>query len=142
MVLRLNFWCHWLRIWAYNLKRANGKFNMADQNANNYWIWMICLVLFLTMLAIFNDESVNSTFRNKKWPVQNGWPKIKFKYKLRWNSVHAHTAQIIAETCQKYFQSFIATRILSQHFYQILKNILSQHYNVNFLKYFWKQINI
>ena len=39
---------------------------MADQNANNYCIWMIRLVLFLTVLDIFNDESVNSTFRNKK----------------------------------------------------------------------------
>ena len=43
---------------------------------------------FLTVLDIFNDESVNSTLRNKKWRDQNGWPKIKFKYKLGWNSVH------------------------------------------------------
>ena len=49
---------------------------------------MIRLVLFLTVLDIFNDESVNSTFRNKKWLDQNGWPKIKFEYKLGWNSVH------------------------------------------------------
>ena len=49
---------------------------------------MILLVLFLTVLNIFNDESVNKTFRNKKWPDQNGWPKIKFEYKLGWNSVH------------------------------------------------------
>ena len=27
---------------------------------------------FFTVLDIFNDESVNSTFRNKKWPDQNG----------------------------------------------------------------------
>ena len=27
---------------------------------------------FLTVLNIFTDESVNSTFRNKKWPDQNG----------------------------------------------------------------------
>ena len=33
---------------------------------------MIRLVLFLTVLDIFNDKSVNSTFRNKKWPDQNG----------------------------------------------------------------------
>ena len=43
---------------------------------------MIRLVLFLTILYIFNDESVNLTFRNKKFPNQNGWPKIKFEYKL------------------------------------------------------------
>ena len=36
-----------------------------------------------------------------------------------------HIAQIIAETCQKYFQSFIATEMLSQHFYRILQNISS-----------------
>ena len=56
--------------------------------------------------------------------------------------VSSHIAQNIAETCQKYFQSFIATEIFSQHFFQILQNISSQHYNFNFLKYFWKQINI
>ena len=49
---------------------------------------MIRLVLFLTVLDIFNDESVNSTFRNKKWADQNVWPKIKFEYKLGWNSVY------------------------------------------------------
>ena len=32
---------------------------------------MIRLELFLTVLDIFNDESVNSTFGNKKWPDQN-----------------------------------------------------------------------
>ena len=50
--------------------------------------------------------------------------------------IHAHIALIIAEACQKYLQSFIATEILSQHFCQILQNISSQHYNFNFLKYF------
>ena len=43
---------------------------------------MIRLVLFLTVLDIFNDEFVNPTFRNKKWPDQNGGTKIKFEYKL------------------------------------------------------------
>ena len=38
----------------------------------------------------------------------------------------SHMAQNIAETCQKYFQSFIASEILLQH------------YNFNFLKYFCK----
>ena len=61
LVVLRNFWRHWLRIWAHSLKIANGKFNMADQNANNYRIWMIRLVLFLTVLDIFNDKSVNST---------------------------------------------------------------------------------
>ena len=54
----------------------------------------------------------------------------------------AHIAQNIAGTCQKYFQYFITTEILSQNFSQIFQNILSQHCNFNFLKYFWKQINI
>ena len=44
---------------------------------------MICLVLFLTVLHIIIDEYVNLTFRNKKWPDQNGGPKIKYEYKLR-----------------------------------------------------------
>ena len=48
----------------------------------------------------------------------------------------SHIAQNIAETCQKYFQPFIAIEILSQHFYQILQNILPQRYNFNILKYF------
>ena len=34
-------------------------------------IWMIRSGLFLTVLDIFNDESVHSTFRNKKWRNQN-----------------------------------------------------------------------
>ena len=47
-----------------------------------------------------------------------------------------YIAQNIAETYQKYFQSFIAIEILPQHFFQLLENILLQHYNFNFLKYF------
>ena len=42
-------------------------------------------------------------------------------------------AQNIAETCQKYFSYFIALKILSQHFCQIL-----QHYKFEFLKHFSK----
>ena len=39
---------------------------MTDQNAITYGIWMNRLILFLTVLDIFDDEYVNSTFRNKK----------------------------------------------------------------------------
>ena len=39
---------------------------MTDQNAITYWIRMNRLILFLTVLDIFDDESVNSTFRNNK----------------------------------------------------------------------------
>ena len=51
-------------------------------------------------------------------------------------------AQNIAQTCQKYFVSIIENEILSQHFRQILQNISSQHYNFNFLKYFWNKLII
>ena len=37
-----------------------------------------------------------------------------------------HIAQIIAETCQKYFQSFIGIEKLSQYFCQILQTISLQ----------------
>ena len=47
-----------------------------------------------------------------------------------------HIAQNIAETCQKYSQSFIATEILSEYFCQILQNILSQHCNFNYWNIF------
>ena len=50
----------------------------------------------------------------------------------------SHIAQNIAETCQKYFQSFIAIEILPQHFCQLFQYISLQHYNFNFLKYFCK----
>ena len=53
-----------------------------------------------------------------------------------------HIAQNIAETCQKYFQSFIAIEIFSQYFCQVLQNISLQDYNFNILKYFCKSINI
>ena len=43
---------------------------------------MIRLVLFLTVLDIFNDESVNSTFRNKKWPDQMAEKKLNFNTNL------------------------------------------------------------
>ena len=36
---------------------------------------------------------------------------------------HTQIAQNIAETCQKYFQSFIAIEILPQHFCQLFQNI-------------------
>ena len=58
------------------------------------------------------------------------------------NTGSSHVSQNIAETCQKYFQSFIAIEILSQYFCQILQNISLQHYNFNILKYLSKQINI
>ena len=54
----------------------------------------------------------------------------------------SHIAHNIAETCQKYFQSFIAIEIMSQYFCQILQNISLQHYNFYCLKYFCKPINI
>ena len=53
-------------------------------------------------------------------------------------SIPTHIEQNIAETCQKYFQSFIAIEILPQHFCQLFQNISLQHYNFNFLKYFCK----
>ena len=49
---------------------------MTDQNAITYWIWMNRLILFLTVLDIIDDESVNSTFTNTKmaelkWSTKN-----------------------------------------------------------------------
>ena len=49
---------------------------MADKDANSYRIPMNRFVTFLIILDIFDDESVNSTFRNKKiagpiWPINN-----------------------------------------------------------------------
>ena len=63
---------------------------------------MIRLVVFLMVLDIFNNESVDSTFKNKL--------EYKFEYKL--GGFNTHIAQNIAETCQKYFQSFIAIETL------------------------------
>ena len=64
---------------------------------------------------------------------------IKFKNKKK-RYKYTHIAQNIAEICQKYF--FFTKEILSEHFCKILQNISSQHYNYNFLKYFWNEINI
>ena len=52
--------------------------------------------------------------------------------------VCTHIAQNIAETCQKYFQSFIAIEILRQYFCQLFQKLLLQHYNFNFLEFFCK----
>ena len=60
---------------------------------------------------------------------------------LKFNVI-THIAQNIAETCQKYFQSFIAIEIVPQNFCGLFQNISLQNYNFNFLKYFCKQINI
>ena len=38
---------------------------MAGENADKYWIWMTRLVVFLMVVEIFNNESVNSTFKYK-----------------------------------------------------------------------------
>ena len=54
----------------------------------------------------------------------------------------SHIAQNIAETCQKYFQSFIAIEILSKHFCQLFQNISLQRYNFHFLKYFLNTYSI
>ena len=47
---------------------------MAGWNANKYWIWMTRFVVFLMVLKIFNNESVNSTFKYKL--------EYKFEYKI------------------------------------------------------------
>ena len=47
---------------------------MASKNANKYWIWITRLVVCLMILEIFNNESVNSTFKYKL--------QYKFEYKL------------------------------------------------------------
>ena len=47
---------------------------MAVKNANKYWIRIPCLVVFLMVLEIFNNESVNSTFKYEL--------EYKFEYKL------------------------------------------------------------
>ena len=64
--------------------------------------------------------------------------KSLFVYMYQISSATTHIAQNIAETCQKYFQSFIAIEILPQHFCQLFQNISLQNYNFNFLKYFCK----
>ena len=63
---------------------------------------------------------------------------LKWVAKMFGEMESTHIAQNIAETCQKYFQSFIAIEILPQHFRQLFQNISLQHYNFNFLKYFSK----
>ena len=67
-------------------------------------------------------------FPQKFYPcIMNFWNHWNGTKKTHGSS---YIAQNIAETCQKYFQFFIAN--------QILQNISSQLYNFNFLKYFWK----
>ena len=61
---------------------------------------------------------------------------------MSYHKCSQHIAQNIAEKFQEYFQYLIAIEILSQNVCKILQIISSQHYNFNFLKYFWKQINI
>ena len=69
--------------------------------------------------------------------------RTKFgQHKVASETTLTRITQNIAETCQKYFQSFIVTEIFSQYFFQILQNISSQNYNFNFMEYFWKQIII
>ena len=67
-------------------------------------------------------------------------PKVSAKEGALGHSIFnsTHTAQNIAKTCQKYFQSFIAIEILPQLFCQLFQNISLQNYNFNFLKYFCK----
>ena len=66
--------------------------------------------------------------------------KVQFVASIKENKYRTttHIAQNIAETCQKYFQSFIAIEILPQHLCQLFQNTLMQHYNFNFVKYFCK----
>ena len=45
---------------------------------------------------------------------------------------HPHIAKNIAETCQKYFQSFIAIEILQQHFFNYSKIF---HCNITILTF-------
>ena len=70
--------------------------------------------------------------------LQGKLSQVTVPYKV----VITHIAQNIVEIWQEYFLYFIAIEILSQHFCQILQNISSQHYNFNFVRYFWKQTNI
>ena len=64
----------------------------------------------------------------------SGTNKIEYKCgsiltmpNLKDQRICTHIAQNITETYQKYFQYFIAIEIFSQHFRQILQDILSQN---------------
>ena len=88
---------------------------------------------FLTALWIYRIFKICFQ-NNKKLKIQIS---LKFKGLDRFSpNFVSHIAQNIAETCQKYFQSFIAIEILPQHFCQLFQNISLQNYNFNFIKYF------
>ena len=53
----------------------------------------------------------------------DGYASFDFPEKFIPMKPPPHIAQNIAETCQKYFQSFIAIEILPQHFCQLFQNI-------------------
>ena len=65
--------------------------------------------------------------------VQYFIEKLHWSKKLRktenfsFNLNITHIAQNITETCQKFFQSFSAIEIFSQHFCQLFENISLQH---------------
>ena len=99
----------------------------------------ILIIKSSKMRYTFHVQDSSFLFSFTKLPQ---WNFIRKEDERLIEFVIAHIAQNIADTCQKYFQFFIATETLSQHFCQILQNISSQIYNFNFLKYFWKQINI
>ena len=66
------------------------------------------------------------------------YSSVAFVFSNRYLRIRTHIAQNIAETCQKYFQSFITIEMRPQRFCQLFQNISLQHYNFSFLKYFCK----
>ena len=83
--------------------------------------------LDITFRVLFMDRSMETALSVASTST--------LRYEVRCCQKYTHTAQNIAETGQKYFQSFITNEKLSQHFCRILKNISSQLYNFNYLKY-------
>ena len=92
------------------------------------------------MRVVFDTERV-VVFRNKKIVIgKNGdFSYVENSISRKLELIISHVAQNIAERYHKSFQYFIAIEILSQHFCQILQNISSQHYNLNFQEYLKKK---
>ena len=94
-----------------------------EHENNRFWLFRGKFVIVEAVLNIIVQATAVARvfFYIKVWKMKEKLP---------------HIAQNIAETSQKYFQSFVTDGILSQHFCQILKNIALQLYYFNFLKYF------
>ena len=127
----------------YLIRNVLKKFHLINNSIFDQWSFKIYLNLFITknkknLIKILQRQH-SKTFLRKTFRLSTLFQKDK-KSIAQYNTIHPHSTNY-CKNMSEIFPIFHCNWNIVSTFCQILQNISSQHYNFNFLKYFWKLIN-